>query len=281
MITLFGGNKDIPLKWWTFPGGERNVKIEDPLDIERYRSFSVKCNFTCSDDLVDMMLLVNAIRNVNRTTKLRLVIPYFPFARQDRVMTNGEPFALQVVVSMIKSCNFDEVETWDPHSDVLAGMFEAGNLSVRPQWELMHNLILQQNRHSRYNLAHSALVSPDAGALKKIYNLAKLINLPVIEAGKKRDVSTGEIVATTINSPGLDEFAVLYVIDDICDGGRTFIELAKAIKAKGFSGELVLCVTHGIFSKGLTPLECFDKIYTVNNINNADLAWFNKRNKNV
>lgn len=45
MITLFGGNQNIELRWWTFPGGERNVKIVDTDSIVRFGSFTVYCDY--------------------------------------------------------------------------------------------------------------------------------------------------------------------------------------------------------------------------------------------
>ena len=59
-------------------------------------------------------------------------------------------------------------------------------------------------------------------------------------------------------------------VDDICDGGRTFIELGKVLRAKGAS-KLVLSVTHGIFSRGpALVFEMFDAIYTTDSIRNSD-----------
>jgi len=51
-------------------------------------------------------------------------------------------------------------------------------------------------------------------------------------------------------------------VDDICDGGGTFIGLAKALKQKN-AGNLYLAVSHGIFSKGFNELnKHFTKIFT-------------------
>jgi hypothetical protein len=55
--------------------------------------------------------------------------------------------------------------------------------------------------------------------------------------------------------------------------------LAKEIRRGGYQGDLILCVTHGIFSKGLDVFkgeEGFDRIYTMNNINDVDLVDFNR-----
>lgn len=254
MITLYGGNKLINLQWWTFPGGERNVKITDPLEIQRFKAFTIGCRFMGSDDLIDMLLLVNALRNVDPTVKLRLHIPYFPFARQDRVMTSGEPLALQVAVNLIKSCGFHEVEVWDPHSDVLMGMFEPGILKVIPQ----ENLVVIGS------VKDACLVSPDAGALKKIYKVAKKNEIPVVCATKVRDPGTGSITETTVPQD-IANYDMVYIVDDICDGGRTFIELAKAIREIKPDMYIVLSVTHGIFSNGISTLyEYIDEVYAAN-----------------
>jgi ribose-phosphate pyrophosphokinase len=207
-----------------------------------------------------MLLLVNACRNVMRGVGLRLRIPYFPAARQDRVMTEGEPFALQVMANLIKSCNFYEIEVWDPHSDVLAGIFEPGVLLVKPQHELALKFL------TKYEGSHkAALVSPDAGALKKIHKLAKALNLPVVEASKTRDVSTGEITGVSI--PNHDYVDTYIIADDICDGGRTFIELGEVLRRLQPEAERVLYVTHGLFSKGKEVVEAvFDEILVYNDM---------------
>ena len=265
MVKLFGGNKDIALLWWKFPAGERSVKIVDPLEIHRYKNFTIIVDFQSSDDLIDMMLLTNACRNVLGSVSLRLAIPYFPFARQDRVMSAGEALAVQIPATMIKSCNFNDIEIWDPHSSVVEALFEPGKLTVRSQAELLYPII-------KVSLIaeETALISPDAGASKKVYALAKLLNTPVIEASKSRDVSTGAISKTNIDLEAVSAYNRLIVVDDICDGGKTFIELAKVLRTT-FKGQLDLVVTHGIFSKGLDELnKYYNYIYSANDMRNKN-----------
>lgn len=266
------GSVDCLLKPWTFPGGERNVKFLTP--ITTCGRYEIKCLFKSSDDLVDLLMVTNALRHAG-VTEISLNIPYFPFARQDRVMTDGEPFALQAVVDVIKMLNFTSVSVEDPHSDVLAGMFPAGMLKVKPQHTLWAGVIGKELRidESRVydDMAPSypkpCLVSPDAGALKKIYKLAKELELPVVEAGKQRNVATGEIVSTTIDANEVAKYQTFFIVDDICDGGRTFIELAKVIRPANTTAKLVLCVTHGIFSKGKEVLtDVFDEVMCINDL---------------
>lgn len=268
-LTLEVNNgSNIPLEFWTFPGGERNVRIADFIKGE-VRSAQITCHYKSSDDLVDLILLTNTLRNLYGTIPISLNIPYFPFARQDRCMTLGEPNALQAVVQVINMLDFYRIYCLDPHSDVLPALFPAGKLWFKQQ----HTLWYHQLKHYPVN-SKSALVSPDAGAAKKIYKLANILEISVIEASKVRDPKSGKITSTKVSfDPTL--YNKLFIVDDICDGGRTFVELAKAIRANGYTGKLILCVTHGIFSQGLEPLKCFDEIFTINNMSTCDLSAFN------
>ena len=276
MLTLRGYD----LKFWTFPGGERSVKISrSRFDWVACPAEFMTVNFRGSDDLIDMMLVCNALRNLEGAdTKIQLEIPYFPFSRQDRVMTSGEPFGAQIAAELIKSCNFSKVITWDAHSDVLGAMFPAGTYFNVAQ----HTLWGTEIRGMISEVEKAKLISPDGGAAKKIYKLAQNLGLGVIEASKIRDVATGEITRTAIDMSEFEGVKQAFIVDDICDGGRTFVELAKVIRAGGYTGKLILCVTHGIFSKGITDdFNVIDEIYTMTGLSSFDLgealATFNSR----
>ena len=274
MITVTHKYTTVENKFWTFPGGERSVKLTTNVTQTNTDPFIVRMDFKGSDDLVDMVMAVNALRHLyGGDREIELLVPYFPFSRQDRVMTEGESFGLQAVVDMIKLCGFSRVTTWDIHSDVCGAMFPPGvfvNVSQDKLWAgRIRDLAVNES---------TAIISPDAGALKKIYKVAEATGLPVVEAKKVRDVATGKIVSTEIDGRRLADVKTAVIVDDICDGGRTFIELARAIRNSGFMGNLVLCVTHGIFSKGIgavSGLDIFDEIYTQNNIGAVDLDKFN------
>lgn len=263
MIKLYGGNEYLNVKFWSFPAGERGVKICDVNKIEQYKSFTIKLIYESSEDLIDLLLLVNAMRNVYCGIKLRLVIPYFPYARQDRVCSEGESFSLQVAANLINMCNFWEVVVDDPHSNVLSAFFAPGVLTSRKQSELLYNEIGYLRGKQGV-----VMLAPDNGAVKKTYEIASKLNFPVIEANKRRCVETGNIIGVSINYDFTKDNSIKEVIicDDICDGGRTFVEIAKEIR-KTFNGKLTLAVVHGIFSKGFSELEIyFDTIIYVNNL---------------
>lgn len=114
------------------------------------------------------------------------------------------------------------------------------------------------------------LISPDAGSNKKIFDLAKLIDYDgeIIRCDKLRDIVTGNIIETIVYKDDLNGKDCL-IVDDICDGGRTFIQLATALKQKN-CGKIYLIVTHGIFSSGFDDLsDNIDGIFCTNSVSDV------------
>ena len=269
-VKLFSGVFEYNVVWWTFPAGERSCRIADIEPIKQCNTVNIGLKYESSSDLIDTILLVNALRQINPSIKIVLDVPYMPFGRQDRAMTPGEPNAIQAIAAVLTSLNFSEIITVDPHSDVMSAVFPPGVLRVVSQEAVLRPLIEKLLfKEIISSTGKIALVSPDAGATKKIHKVAK--NLPmlvdVVEARKVRDVYTGMITSTSIDAAAIADKDALIVVDDICDGGRTFVELAKAIAATGYAGKLILLVTHGIFSNGIDVLlEHYDYVECYNDM---------------
>lgn len=243
-----------PQDYFIFSGGEVHCRVNNTADISR---------IVCMDYTMNgFMALANYKEVLDRrgiTTKL--IYPYFPYARQDRVMQDNEPFSLKVFCKLLNSLKFQSVTVWDPHSDVVAALVD--NCIVIEQHALAMKVI-----PSRYFDSPVLWVSPDAGAYKKLSKLIPMADKIAIGI-KKRDYE-GTIIHTDVFSSRSINGEVCIIVDDICDGGRTFIELAKTLKQKG-ANAVILYVTHGIFSKGLSILHenGIDHVYTTNSIPTA------------
>lgn len=255
MITVMNNNHVvIPYKKMVFSGGEVHVKFQDVVD----EDVVLLADIHSSDDLMELMFLVDAIRrnavDMEEKIKISLVMPYVPYARQDRLCNEGESFSLKVFCDIINSMNFEVVAIADPHSDVTPALLN--NVIIRTQ----EQCFIDTMGGYKFKM-NVALVSPDAGANKKTYKVAKAFNIDtVIRADKIRDVTNGEILETVVYCEHLGNRDVL-IVDDICDGGRTFIELAKVLRTKT-DGKIMLYVTHGIFSKGFDVFDgIIDEIY--------------------
>lgn len=240
---------DVDYKHFTFNGGEEHVKILEPRDVAG-EDVMIIYNIRKSKDIMTLLIMTDAVRRCSPNS-IELYIPYLPYARQDRVCCPGEALSIKVFADLINSQNYRAVTIVDPHSDVSTALIN--NVIVIEQHDIACRVIEKGD----------IIVSPDAGSLKKCYKLAQITGNHVIAAEKVRDVRTGEIIRTDIRCGDITGQNVI-IIDDICDGGATFIALARELK-KFNVGKIKLYVTHGIFSKGVQVFEdIIDKIYTTN-----------------
>lgn len=222
-------------------------------------SLRVLAHLPDSDAVMSLLLTTDALRRAYPGTPITLDLPYVPYARQDRVANEGESLSAKVFCNLINAQGFDRVIVQDPHSDVVPALLD----------RVVIDDPLPALRRALKDIGERvALVAPDAGARKRVMKLAKELELDVVFADKKRNTLDGKITGTEVQ--GELPVCPLLVVDDICDGGRTFTELASALGSKqesqGFSRPFYLYVTHGIFSKGLDPLLAgYAKVYTRNN----------------
>lgn len=270
MITLDLVNPEksqIKYKISQFPDGQQTVDLTDWNDLMIYEdAVKISSRLNSFKDLELIICATAAIRNIKPNREIALYVPYFIGARSDRkFVEGGVNYLKQVICPIINSLNFVTVITLDPHSDVLEACL---NNYEKTDNHLLVKHALTAIDNKRDAQERICLVSPDAGAYKKIFDVAKKFQIQnVVTANKVRDMRTGKILKTEIpDLPGLVGDDLQYVIiDDICDGGRTFNELAKAIKSQRADAKIYLVVTHGIFSAGFAELSRnFEHIYTTN-----------------
>ena len=216
--------------------------------------------FSINDDILALAFTVDALKYQYPMANLHLDMPYVPYARQDRICNEGDSFQLKVVAKMINDMAFATITSVDPHSSVSAGVLD--NFYSVDQFDVFSKI--------KSNWSDVYIVAPDQGAVKKSEDFAKSVNAAgVITCSKVRDMSTGKIIGLRIIDE-VDHGVNLFVLDDLCDGGRTFIEVAKALHAKchwGKIAQLELAVTHGLFTKGVGVVKDFyDEIYTTDSV---------------
>ncbi|MFN0082643.1 MAG: phosphoribosyltransferase family protein, partial [Ferruginibacter sp.] len=184
-----------------------------------------------------------------------------PAARQDRLMINGEPLSVKVYADIINAFGFKKVMVFDAHSEVTPALLN--NCEAITNDHFIKQVIDEIGTNLK-------LISPDGGALKKIYKLSEVLGgIDVVECSKSRDVKTGKLKEFKVYDDDLAEYDCI-IVDDICDGGGTFLGLAEELKKKN-AGKLYLAVSHGIFSKGFEELDrVFEKIFCTNSVKNIE-----------
>lgn len=255
VINLFEKNlvKDnvVGLNLDRFYCGEHNVKLEFPdlPKVKEVTKVTIKADIR-DGDVMQLAVIHDSVSRYfsDHSPKFILEMNYLPYARQDRVMVDGESFSLKVFCNFINSMNFDLVTVDDCHSDV--------GVALLNNCENINQSIMKVEGLNPEN--YDAIVSPDGGALKKVYKVASEAGIKdVIQASKHRNVATGELS----NPQVLGDVSGknLLIVDDLCEGGFTFKQLAQVLKENG-AKQVDLYITHGVFSK---PFECefVDNVY--------------------
>lgn len=220
-----------------YPAGERHIRqvglvpaailgaAERPVIEATVRNFE------------DLGALLTADRILKRNrVQATWFVPYFPFARQERRLDELDGSELELALDLVRTLDITIV---DPHSEV------AGMLPHIPQ----DGSVALFERAGLF--AEDALVViPDAGAAKKVYSW--LDGRDSIQCSKRRDPKTGALSGFQVPHVDLAGRPCV-IVDDICDGGGTFIGLAKELAKRG-AGPMRLGVTHGLFTKGFEEL---------------------------
>ena len=268
-------NSDIGYQISKYPDGQQSVKIIDnPYPL--YSSIEGPVTiWSRMNSFRDVELIASARASLNGlgVKEIHLYVPYFLGARSDRKFGAGESNYLKdVICPMINLQEFESVTVLDPHSDVLEACLN--NFKKESNLEMVGRALAKINDKKGLK-EKTVIVSPDAGAMKKIYSISEAFNLEnVIIAAKHRDLLSGKITHTEV--PVIDKYSPdsnFVIIDDICDGGRTFLEIANVIRShvwprdEYFKGKIYLIVTHGIFSNGFLDLsDNFDRIFTTDSV---------------
>lgn len=239
-VTLYELFYDNPLlaehRLFKFPAGEAHIEFKKHTHVQ-----VAFVQSPTADDLFSIAVWNNACKAYGCETIL--LMPYLPGARADR----GIPLGAKVYAEFINSLAISTVVCVDPHSDVSPAHFER-----------LITVHLEELPHWRSFGHYAGIIAPDIGARKRADAVAAQLKLPVYQAMKHRDFETGKLSGFTCEP--LKPSLPYLVVDDICDGGGTFLGLADALP----DVRLSLWATHGVFSKNalklLSPL--YRKIYT-------------------
>lgn len=268
-VQIFYKNEEIKQHWINFSDGASNVRLDEfkeNKDVIRDVTVTVLPTTPVDNILWELVQVFSALRSWYEHVRIHLHMPYLPNARADRQFEDNMSSPLHEFLCFVYS--FLEPETIfivDPHSDVYTQYPNYENrIMVKPQYQCFKEVVDLDKREEFW------VVAPDKGATQKTLELINHLTqqqykVMMIQCDKVRDVSTGQI--TDFYVPGVElRNRRAIIVDDICDGGGTFIPIAKKLKEQGAS-RVDLYVTHGIFSKGLDLFkDHFNQIYVYQHV---------------
>lgn len=224
----------------------------------------VRTRLLSNDNIITLALVKDVIDNKYVNVKTILKIDYMMYQQDDRRFKTEESFGLKVVSNFINSMKWDKVEIFHPHSDKVEFI---DNCIITSNQSFVEEAILDIRSYTFNRFPY--WVIPDSGAFKTQFKQIENIEYPnFITCMKSRNHETDGI-ETVVNVGDLSGQAC-FIVDDICLGGRTFIQIAQKLREKN-CGELYLIISHGVFNQGIEHLlEYFDYIYTTDSICNIE-----------
>lgn len=237
----------------TFPDGECYTRI----DAEKLDDDVVIVQTTSPDSkFIELLLLQDAVRRLGART-ITLVIPYFGYARQDRVFKPGEPESAKVMCQHL-DMNCDRVITVDIHKEAVLNYFN------HPHKDLKAASVIAEYFKGK---GIDMVLSPDIGAAARAKMVGEFMGVPYDHLEKTRISGTDVRI-----SPAKADVKgkKILIVDDMISTGGTIIAAAYALREAGATGISVAC-THGVFVNN--AIERFtgsslDALLSCNTLNN-------------
>lgn len=216
------------------------------------------CCRPVNDNLMELLLYIDALRRASAHS-VSVVIPYYPYARQERMSRGREAISARVVANMLEQQGAKRVIFVDIHAEAIQGFF---NIPVDPLSAV--NLLADYFDKPEYK--NAAIVSPDVGRAKLAGKYATALNLPLVVMHKRR-ASFSETETTHV--VGDIEGRRPIVIDDVMSGGSVLKQI-DGLYENGAEGKACFAITHPVLlSSALERLngdDRIEKIVTTNTV---------------
>lgn len=191
-----------------------------------------------NEDLMELFIMLDSFKR-SFASKVHVIMPHFPYARQDRVAAPREPITAKLVADLISSAGADHLITFTLHSDQEQGFFDfpVDNLNARS---------LFVHYFKKKKLKDVTVVAPDVGSAKEAQRMAKLLDAELAILNKiRRSHNESEVTHLVGNVKG--KTCILY--DDLVDTAGSVTNGAAILRRFGAHGDIYLAATHAVLSR--------------------------------
>ncbi|GGS14531.1 MULTISPECIES: ribose-phosphate diphosphokinase [Actinokineospora] len=228
-----------PQSAYDFASGEVFVRFEESVrgcDAFVMQSHTAPINKW----VMEQLLMVDALKRAS-AKRITVIMPFYPYARQDKKHKGREPISARLIADLFKTAGADRIMTVDLHTAQIQGFFDG------PVDHLFAQTLLARYMRENYPADNITVVSPDAGRTKLAEKWAnELGGTPIAFIHKTRDpLRPNEVVANRVVGEVKGRLCV--VIDDMVDTGGTIAKAVTQLLDEG-AADVVMAATHGILS---------------------------------
>ncbi|MBF8250221.1 MAG: Pribosyltran protein [Candidatus Levybacteria bacterium] len=254
------------LEIYVFPDGEKRVRVLEKV-VDEDCVVVQPTSPEPDKSYMELFFIVDALRR-SGASRIRAVIPYLGYQRQDHVFRDGEAVSLEVIATLLKWGGVDEVIAFDLHSIKIPEIFKIklNHLSALP-------IFAKEVKKMGKN---TVLISPDSGGIRRIKLLSGMLgNMPFAVIRKDRDLATGKVTMSGIEGK-VKENAV--IVDDMISTGGTIAAASDLLRKKGVKNIYVFA-THAVFSDqapSILDKSSLKKVFVTDTINIPETKRFKK-----
>ncbi|MDP9497777.1 MAG: ribose-phosphate diphosphokinase [Actinomycetota bacterium] len=228
----------VPTSAYDFANGEIFVRFEESVrgsDAFVLQSHTVPVNTW----LMEQLLMVDALKRAS-AKRITVVLPFYPYARQDKKHRGREPISARLVADLFRTAGADRLMTVDLHTAQIQGFFDG------PVDHLFALPLLAEHVEERWGDSDLVVVSPDAGRVRVAERWTDRLSCGLAIIHKRRDprvpneVKVGEVVGDVRGKTCL-------LVDDMIDTGGTITKAADLLFDNG-AADVVVTATHGVLS---------------------------------
>ena len=227
------GGEIIKAELGKFPDGEKYVRVLGSGN----EATVVSSTFAPQDEkIVELLLIGDALREKG-FERLRAVVPYFAYSRQDRVTKDGEPVSIRAIMKAL-GLYYDELYVFDIHNPKTLGYFPGRAVNLSPAGIIAD--------YFREKLGEGIVLAPDKGARERARAVAEKLGLEYSHFEKRR-ISPTEVEMRPVDVDVTGKNVL--IVDDIISTGGTMVKAAEILRKLG-AGKIFVGVTHGVFARG-------------------------------
>ncbi len=230
-----------------FSDGEIYVKILD--EVKNKQVWVLASTNPPADNLLELIFLLDALKR--EKAKINLIITYFGYARQDRILKK-EAFTSKLICDWLSNFNLNKIYVIHLHSQRLKNFLKYENLIPV---ELFSPVLKKAE----------VVVAPDKGALELVKKISGKYDVPYAYMEKFRP---SQEEAKIMKLHGSVKNKKTIIIDDLVSTGGTILAAGKKLKQAG-AKEISALATHGIFAgDAMREIEKspIKKIYVTNSL---------------
>jgi ribose-phosphate pyrophosphokinase len=222
-----------------FSNGEIFVRFDESVrgcDAFVLQSYPAPLN----KHLMEQLLMIDALKR-GSAKRITAILPFYPYARQDKKHRGREPISARLVADLLKTAGANRILTVDLHTDQIQGFFDGPVDHMRAQ-KLLTGYIAEN-----YADHDMVVVSPDSGRVRVAEKWADALGgVPLAFIHKTRDpLVPNQVKSNRVVGDVRGKTCVL--TDDMIDTGGT-IAGAVALLHNDGAKDVIIAATHGLLS---------------------------------